>query len=495
MTMKNYIITSLLLASTLTTVAQELSVKAMVIYKTDGTKDTIMYPMGDDPSWITGENTFYGKENPEDDDYITCNFDYSINYEDMYLSKLFCTYQLTPLVSNAPVGHCRCLLSSSPIPSEPQDYMLYYGYHSYTLLFLDTTFNSGYPVTYGSYISNNSTEAFLFGEKNDRYNRKLVPGTTYYGKAYCPLDGKIYFSKETSFRVPKTRKIVKGLQYSDYIFANDSVVFILGDVDFSQGDSTAVSKQITSQYLVQTINALPKEDMLAMVTKTEECDDGTLYVIDSINEDVINLAHNIMENDAKQEFFVEASLDNVLTGNSTTTTTFGSYGCTPTCITFSNTIGIQDNKAFYTGKPLTTGSSPRLCVNINHIMLPGQEYEIKFTFLPKRLYIYDYPDSLARPTYFRVYVADGKGDSMYGDSFPLLQNANVYGNDTVIGNSCFAASATEPYEITIRYTPTRLTYCHALQLRHAVAFSTAANRERYSQDLCISGIYIKPVKQ
>ncbi len=477
--MKKYFLTFLLIASTLTTIAQELSVMAMVIYKTDGTQDTIMYPIG-----ITGENTFYGKENPEDGDYITCNFGYSIDYEDAYLSKLFCTYQLTPLVSNAPEGYCRCLLSSNPIPSEPQDYMLYSGYHSYTLLFLDTTFDSGYPVSWGNYSSNNTTEVYLFGEKNDRYNRKLVPGTTYYGKAYCVLDNKIYFSKETSFRVPKTRKIVKDLQYSDYIFANDSVI---GDVDFSQGDSTAVSKQITLQYLMQVINAMPKENMLAMATKTEECDDGTLYVIDSINEDIINLAHNIMENDAKQEFFVDANLDNVLTVSNGYSTTFRTYNCTPSIMTCSDTIDVRDNKCFYT-TPISLSAVPQLSVKLDHIMLPGQEYEIQFTFVPRMTEA----DSLA--TYFQVYVADGQGYDMYNDTYPALGYSSVYGNDTIVNNmNCFMASTTVPTTITLLYTPTRLTYCHALQLQHVIKFNTVKKRATYGQRFCISGISVKPV--
>ena len=52
----------LLAAGTLSAAAQDLKVKSMVVYKTDGTRDTIMLKPSD--------SYFYGKENPEDGDYV-----------------------------------------------------------------------------------------------------------------------------------------------------------------------------------------------------------------------------------------------------------------------------------------------------------------------------------------------------------------------------------------------------------------------------------------
>ena len=124
-------------------------------------------------------------------------------------------------------------------------------------------------------------------------------------------------------------------------------------------------------------------------------------------------------------------------------------------------------------------------------MLPGQEYEVSFTFVPGMTKA----DTLA--TYFQVYIADGQGNGMVEDTFPTLGNAytSVYGNDTIVNNrKCFQASATEPTTITLRYTPTRLTFCHALQLQHVVIFNTARKRNTYGQRFCISGISVKPVK-
>mgnify|MGYP006988845907 CR=1 FL=1 len=313
-------------------------------------------------------------------------------------------------------------------------------------------------------------------------------GTTYYARAFYILDDKVFYGKEETFRTSKNRNLVYNLNYADYTIVNDSVIFTVGNDMLFGTENNYVNNWITTFYLARALCSLGTEELVAMATKTETCDDGTLYVIEQVSDEIVKQARAMMEQEAMQEFFVEASRDNVITGNSSTT--FGSYKCDPIIMECSDAIGVRDNKCFYTDVTSQLSSAtPQLAIDLNHLMLPGQEYEVSFTFVPGMTKA----DTLA--TYFQVYIADGQGNAMYDDTFPALANAKVYGNDTIVNKrKCFQASATEPTTITLRYTPTRLTYCHALQLQHVVNFNTASKRNTYGQRFCISGISVKPVK-
>lgn len=465
----------LLATGTLSAAAQDLKVKSMVVYKTDGTRDTIMLKPSD--------SYFYGKENPEDGDYINGGL-WSYTYSDAKSCRITYQHNLTGIGKSTPYTAYGYMLSSNPITTAPDfSSSTYKGYTLTDLYFVDKdTWYEPKDRSYSSdiYMYNNS-----FWE-----NLGLTPGVTYYGRAYMMLDDKVYYGTEYSFRAPKHRRIIWNLWYPDYTGINDSVIMATVDEGFDPLYNTVASKKIAENYIASVLRNLPSEELLGMATKTEDCDDGTLYVIEQVSDEIVNQARAMMEQEAMQEFFVEASRDNVITGNSSTT--FGSYKCDPIIMECSDAIGVRDNKCFYTDVTSQSSSAtPQLAIDLNHLMLPGQEYEVSFTFVPGMTKA----DTLA--TYFQVYIADGQGNGMVEDTFPALGNAytSVYGNDTIVNKrKCFQASATEPTTITLRYTPTRLTFCHALQLQHVVIFNTSKNRKTYGQRFCISGISVKPVK-
>lgn len=475
----------LLAAGTLSAAAQDLRVKSMVVYKTDGTRDTIMLKPSD--------SYFYGKENPVDGDYIRGHiWTYTNNRTSLYRSTLYDSFKyswnLTEVGRNSPYTVYGYMISSNPITTAP-DFSNSKGYSEiYTnMYFVDKN------KWYGTQYYGNTKTLYLFDEDENSGSQfpmylGLSLGTTYYARAFMMLDDKVYYGEEQSFRTQRTRFLVYNVDYQDYSVVNDSVIYAVGSTIYFGEDNTVVGRGIASEYVGKVLKSLSEEELLAIVTKTEDCDDGTLYVIEQVSDEIVNQARAMMEQEAMQEFFVEASLDNVITGNSSTT--FGSYKCDPIIMECSDTIGVRDNKCFYTDVTSQLSSAtPQLAIDLNHLMLPGQEYEVSFTFVPGMTKA----DTLA--TYFQVYIADGQGNAMYDDTFPALANAKVYGNDTIVNNrKCFQASATEPTTITLRYTPTRLTYCHALQLQHVVIFNTARKRNTYGQRFCISGISVKPVK-
>lgn len=465
----------LLAAGTLSAAAQDLKVKSMVVYKTDGTRDTIMLKPSD--------SYFYGKENPVDGDYIRGGLWSYISSDAGYCSISY-QHNLTEIGKSTPYTAYGYMLSSNPITTAPDfSSSTYKGYTLTDLYFVDK--DTWYEPQDRSYYSNIYMYNNSFWE-----NLGLMPGVTYYGRAYMMLDDKVYYGTEYSFRAPKHRRIIWNLWYPDYTGINDSVIMATVDEGFDPLYNTVASKKIAENYIASVLRNLPSEELLGMATKTEDCDDGTLYVIEQVSDEIVNQARAMMEQEAMQEFFVEASRDNVITGNSSTT--FGSYKCDPIIMECSDAIGVRDNKCFYTDVTSQSSSAtPQLAIDLNHLMLPGQEYEVSFTFVPGM----SKADTLA--TYFQVYIADGQGNGMVEDTFPALGNAytSVYGNDTIVNKrKCFQASATEPTTITLRYTPTRLTFCHALQLQHVVIFNTSKNRKTYGQRFCISGISVKPVK-
>ena len=477
----------LLTAGTLSAAAQDLRVKSMVVYKTDGTRDTIMLKLCD--------SYFYGKENPVDGDYIRGHIrTYTYKSTSLYRSTLDDSFEyscnLTEVGRNSPYTVYGYMISSNPITTAP-DFSNSKGYSElYTkMYFVDK--NKWYGGT--QYYGNTKT-LYLFGEDENSGSQfpmylGLSLGTTYYARAFMMLDDKVYYGEEQSFRTQRTRFLVYNVDYQDYSVVNDSVIYAVGSTIYFGEDNTVVGRGIASEYVSKVLKSLSEEELLAIVTKTEDCDDGTLYVIEQVSDEIVNQARAMMEQEAMQEFFVEASRDNVITGNSSTT--FGSYKCDPIIMECSDAIGVRDNKCFYTDVTSQSSSAtPQLAIDLNHLMLPGQEYEVSFTFVPGMTKA----DTLA--TYFQVYIADGQGNGMVEDTFPALGNAytSVYGNDTIVNKrKCFQASATEPTTITLRYTPTRLTFCHALQLQHVVNFNTARKRNTYGQRFCISGISVKPV--
>ena len=107
----------LLAAGTLSAAAQDLRVRSMVVYKTDGTRDTIMLKPSD--------SYFYGKENPEDGDYITGNIicGYYSDLEHLYSSSirigLQYNYSLTSMGEKAPYTTYGYMISSRPITTKP----------------------------------------------------------------------------------------------------------------------------------------------------------------------------------------------------------------------------------------------------------------------------------------------------------------------------------------------------------------------------------------
>lgn len=469
--MKKYFSIILLLVATLTLAAQGISTKIMVVYKNDGTRDTLLWDR-------SGGSYFYGVEHPVENSYITGTWDVRYGGIEWAIS-------LTRDGNHAPFELYGFMISSKTGDTIPD-----YNYSGWT----DASYSDGplYLADKNKWFFNRQTG--YIGSRVQYASTEifdsLVLGTEYYGRAFYRLDGKTYFSSETKIRVPKTKSLVQSRFYAKYTTVGEDVLVNIQNVNITN-ETTNAAKEISREFIVGVLSKMSAEELHNMASIQEECDDGTLYVIEQVSDAVVNQASETLKANALSSFYVNASLDNlVMKGNNrnekfyTDTASFK-----PVVVECSESWGIPGNRYISTDLK-TERTTPRMCFALDHLMLPGQKYEITLTFAPNTEDIE--ADTLS--TYFRIQMADGTGANMYNDAFP--SSGTYLPGDTIISNKgAFVAKPKIVNTFTMRYTPQRLAYCHALQIEHVYNFSIiASNRSKYGQRLRFAGIEVKAVE-
>ena len=476
--MKRYIISLLLTVFAWNAAAQDISMKTMVVYKTDGTQDTIL--------WKNVKNTmtnFYGKENPQDDDYITLSFSMADDYTLTYSSPL------TLIGKNAPYDTYGTMLSTAHIETIPA-----YTSGNNSIYFADqqkwyqADIQQGTPSPFGGW-----TTTCQISPANVMRYFAFTPGQTFYVRAYYVLDGNTFFSSEVEARAPKTKEIVRQYVYPDYVELNDSIIFYLDAKEIINshldlfGNASAYKQQLFMQYVANLLLTMETSALTAMATKTELCDDGTLFILENISTALIEQTLNEIRSEVAQPFYVQASLENVYQNEKNTGSDYyGTNNCTPTIVQVDEKWGIRDNQYLYTSvEGHGTGTKPALALQMKHLMQPGKTYDVTLTLAPN---LHNEEDSLS--TYFYVFIGDMNDEG----SMPKLPSRNkAYGNDSIVGNNgMYIAKPHELKVVTMEYTPTNLTDVHVLQLCHHFNFLSSANRSKYSKEMRVVGIEVKP---
>jgi len=470
----------LLAVGTMIATAQDISVKAMVIHKTDGTQDTILWKN----AWGYSYNTyFYGKENPIDDDYVQLHFSISDDYQMSYGAYL------TTEGKKAPYQWFGTLISTEHINTVPYEKIKLYSQHETSSLdfFLDKI------ETYDGFLwGNNKTGigtdiTYYINSERAKSYFSFVPGQNFYVRAYYILDDKTYFSTELEARAPKTKSIMHELVYTDYCELNDSMFFVVDSAIVKNNnkifvDGSVYKQQLFMQYVKKVLSVMGTEAIIEMASKIEICDDGVLYIVDDIPSSVTDEALNIIKDEIIQPYYVQANLDNVFIG-ATTADEFGTYRCFPTIVEVEEKWGIRGNQYLVTPPDGTTGR-PRLGLTLNHLMQPRKIYDIALTFAPN---VQDETDSLN--VFFYVCIADQQDDG----TMPKLAEAQTFPVDTITGKTGeFIAGPHELTNIMMQYTPTNFTNRHVLQLCHNKSFTSSANRKKYGQQFRVVGIEVKP---
>ena len=472
---------SLLSAITLTVTAQDLSMKAMVIYKTDGSRDTILWQNAWGDSY---ETAFYGKENPVDDDYVTLYFSISEDYQITYRSSLTDDGRKNPYSTYGTIISTEHIESYGNLTT-PTD-----------LFFVNQLW--GWTQKSDSRIPiGNDTYNYVINPSNVKKYFNFTPGQTFYVRAAYVLDGKTYWSTEVEARAPKTRSLMHELIYPNYVMYpdfyssngyvlfNSDVASVLSNYTDIFGEVNESKIRLFTDCIKKDLSKMDFENVKAMATKVEHCDDGLLYLIDDIPSPVIDEALQMLKEEMSQPFYMQVNLQSTYYG-STSVTEFGTDKCIPTIVVADEKWGISDNQ-YLTTLPTSTTAKPKLAILIDHLLMPNSTYDITLTIAPNTQNEADTCN-----TYFTVYIADENEDG----TMPLLSKSTAYGSDLVISDKpAFIAKPQELTTVTMQYVPKVFTETHVLQLEHRYSFLSVANRARYGQQFRVVGIEVKPHKE
>lgn len=464
--MKKIYLSILMAVASLSATAQDFNVNAIVIYKSDGTQDTVS--LAKRSSFVATD--FYGKENPVDNDYIQLAFTL---FED---NSIGCRAALTELGVGAPYTAYGVMFSSNHIDGVPQDHVLN------QLYFVDT--KQWYkPDTYTYYASR-----LFFTPQSVMNYFALVPGQTYFARAYYVLDERAYYSSEVEVRAAKTVQAVVNYSYADYYRAADNVAIkidaesIINDNTDLFGTATDNTKQMVLQYAAKVLGTKSTAELQAMASNTEECEDGTLYIINETPAALVAEVVQAISDDMQKPYYMQASLSSVYEGKSTNTE-FGTYNCAPIMIMADAKWDIMDNQ-YLSVVPNSTISKPRLAFEMNYIVQAGKTYDITLTVAPNTQNEAD-----TTKTYFTVYIASLNDEG----AVPKISEAQAFGTDTIISNKpIFIAKAMEQKQMTMQFKARNFTNKLYLQLDHNFSFFSSANRAKYGQDFRVVGIEIKP---
>ena len=455
-----------MVVASLSATAQDFNVNAIVIYKSDGTQDTVS--LAKRSSFVATD--FYGKENPVDDDYIRLAFTL---FED---NSIGCRPALTELGIGAPYTAYGVMFSSNHIEGVPQSH------NPNQLYFVDT--KQWYkPDTYTYYASR-----LFFTPQSVMNYFALVPGQTYFARAYYMLDERAYYSSEVEVRAAKTKQAVINHSYAGYYRAADNVAIkidaesiINANADLF-GTATDNVKQMVTQYVAKVLGTKSTAELQAMASNTEECEDGTLYIINETPAALVAEVVKAISDELQKSYYIPASLSNVYEGKSTNTE-FGTASCSPIMIMADAKWGIRDNQ-YLSVVPNSTTSKPRLAFEVNYTVQPGKTYDITLTVAPNTQNEAD-----TTKTYFTVYIASLNDEG----AVPKISEAQAFGTDTIISNKpIFIAKAMEQKQMTMQYKASSFADKLYLQLDHHFSFFSAANRARYSKDFRVVGVEIKP---
>ena len=446
--------------------AQEINVCTIVIHESDGTHDSITLDNTD----MVVSSSFYGKENPVDDDYIRLAFTL---FED---NSIGCRPALTELGVGAPYTAYGVMFSSNHIDGVPQDHI------PNQLYFVDT--KQWYkPDTYTEYA-----RRLFFTPQSVMNYFALVPGQAYYARAYYILDERAYYSSEVEVRAAKTKQAVINHSYAGYYRAADNVAIkidaetIINANAALFGTATDNTKQVVLQYVTKVLNEKSAAELQAMASKTEECEDGTLYIINETPAALVAEVVKAISDELQKSYYIPASLSNVYEGKSTSYE-FGTYNCSPIMIMADAKWGIRDNQ-YLSVVPTLTTAKPRLAFEVNYTVQPGKTYDITLTVAPNTQNEAD-----TTKTYFTVYIASLNDEG----AVPKISEAQAFGTDTIINNKpIFIAKAMEQKQMTMQYKASNFADKLYLQLDHHFSFFSAANRARYSKDFRVVGVEIKP---
>lgn len=456
--MKQYILLLLSLFIAGSSMAK-IKVHGVVVTLKDGTCDTI-------PLFTMPQNLeVSGMEDPEDDDYITVAVSLDATNDKQFKVQPTITEYGRKFGTDYGV-----LIGDKPIDTNiARDYL--YGY----------SIND--PHVYITYLS---LTAPVMQVNTNTIQGNI--GTTYYVRAWCRVNGTIYYSQEQAVRLQlKCSDYCKDMQYvihgKDY-YVYDPSSFIADNDDLFSGVSKNVFAEISIDTWAQVMKNASDAEWVSLKNNADtivKCDDGDVVFISSTDEAMSGKMREEITTQGSTPFYIKADLSALLPVVSSTTK-FGCYATQPAMQNCDEKWNIPGNEYLIT-PPVSTTSSPRVAFDISHIMLPGKKYNIRLKIAPNTI-----DEESTKTLNFYVYLADGNGQYMSQDTYPSASTNMRYGNGQL-----FSVDK-DGGVIELEYTPTKFVYSHALMLVHSSSTFTSSNRSKYEQSFRIIGIEVAPAE-
>lgn len=463
-----------LFALTLGVQAQQRNIPALQITLKDGTVDTI----------YSSDMKMYGLENATVNDYIQAMFTQNT-------SPYMFDFSVTTYAYEAPYDELGYIISEKPIPDD-----LAVPAKGYSV-----PFNRGCLYVYlnGDW-NTRGTVFYSFRSVEFRPDKKEYElGATYYGRGFYTLDGKTYYTQQSTARRPKT---IEAVQQRDGLVinrnsTNTAVVVTLPKTateTFVQkyGNDSPYMEYALQNDKKEYVSTLSDEQIKSLAYKTEECDDGNIYFI-NLTDKYINDFFNETEALGNETLYIPANLTTALP-EAAGSFYFGYSGCRLEMKECEPLWGVKDNQYLQTvNKTLT--SKPQVAIEIKRVMLPNKKYNITFSLAPQT----DATSTDNKPLMFYAYMAEGNNTDIENETFPTAQNkrTNLYNPNitegTVIQKRTFEGSPTEVTTYTVEYTPTTFAYNHAFMIQNSKTM-TSSNRNKYGQNIRLIGVEITPAE-
>lgn len=333
----------------------------------------------------------------------------------------------------------------------------------------------------------------------------LVPGRTYYYRGYYVLDDKVYLTSEKSERVWKNIEDMQ-MAYGLSFAVNDGNMAVVVDYDEARQRLTELygeSSILYNSLMDEKMRTFTEEQVKAMAYKTEECDDGNIYFVDFQDSWVDEIIARI-EAEANETFYIQANEQTLLpmTNSKAEFGIFHLSGYYPEIVTCDEKWGVRDNQYVTTSVPPNSSVAPTLGIRLNHIMLPGKEYNITFSIAPQTEE--SVIDTLAANIY--VAVQDGSGVSLEKDTYlPYVRMGNPYSGfskyidgwalQNIDGlGVVYVAPSDAVTTFTGKYTPKALVYSHAFEIFHTVSSFLASTKRKQSQNIRLIGVEVSPAQ-
>lgn len=231
------------------------------------------------------------------------------------------------------------------------------------------------------------------------YAEELEFNTSYKCRAFVTYRGKEYYSREHSFHIDKPTMawyqlgIPENMQAAGiYVYPTEAAwegLYAKEPSFYAESTSNVeIRTEVMNQKWKEYLTEEKARTLSAQCKSAYDCKDGTIYLLDEIGEEFVNLFHQPFETSMYGEKGL-MELDNKTTG--------------PDTVVCSASFNVPGN-TYYEFSPTGAAAMPSVTYLIDQPLLVGKEYEVEIVMAPDAE-----NDTLPLPSSVRInYLNGGK---------------------------------------------------------------------------------------